>query len=41
MTDTLSSFVWYELMTSDVAAAKTFYAGVVGWKTIESREGSP
>jgi predicted enzyme related to lactoylglutathione lyase len=26
-----SSFVWYELMTSDVAAAKTFYANVVGW----------
>jgi hypothetical protein len=30
---TQSSFVWYELMTSDVAAAKAFYAGVVGWTT--------
>jgi len=28
-----SSFVWYELMTSDVAAAKAFYAKVVGWST--------
>src|SRR5713101_6921588 len=28
-----SSFVWYELMSSDVAAAKAFYTSVVGWKT--------
>jgi hypothetical protein len=28
-----SSFVWYELMTSDVAGAKAFYASVAGWKT--------
>ncbi len=28
-----SSFVWYELMTTDVVAAKMFYAGVVGWST--------
>jgi uncharacterized protein len=26
-------FVWYELMTSDVEAAKAFYAEVVGWGT--------
>jgi predicted enzyme related to lactoylglutathione lyase len=26
-----SSFVWYELMTTHVAAAKAFYADVVGW----------
>src|SRR6516225_10833363 len=25
------SFVWYELMSSDVAAAKAFYGKVVGW----------
>ena len=25
------SFVWYELMSTDVAAAKTFYSKVVGW----------
>ena len=24
-------FAWYELMTTDVAAARTFYATVVGW----------
>ena len=35
MTDTRNSFVWYELMTSDVASAKTFYAKVVGWTTQE------
>jgi uncharacterized protein len=28
-----SSFVWYELMSTDVAAAKTFYGKVVGWHT--------
>jgi uncharacterized protein len=26
-----SPFVWYDLMTSDVEGAKTFYADVVGW----------
>lgn len=26
-------FVWYELMTSDTDAAKSFYGGVVGWTT--------
>ena len=26
-----SSFVWYELLSSDVTASKTFYANVVGW----------
>src|ERR1700730_9467973 len=26
-----NSFVWYELMTSDVAAANSFYGKVVGW----------
>jgi len=26
-------FVWYELMTTDMEAAKAFYAGVVGWGT--------
>lgn len=25
-------FVWYELMTTDVHAAKAFYADVVGWR---------
>ena len=25
------AFVWHELMTSDPAAARTFYGKVVGW----------
>lgn len=29
-------FVWYELMTSDVDAARDFYASVVGWTARES-----
>ena len=33
MAATANSFVWYELMTSDLAAAETFYKGVVGWAT--------
>jgi predicted enzyme related to lactoylglutathione lyase len=28
-----SSFFWYELMTTDVAAAETFYRNVVGWSS--------
>ncbi|MBI2923460.1 MAG: VOC family protein [Planctomycetes bacterium] len=27
-----SAFVWHELKTTDLAAAKKFYAGVCGWK---------
>ena len=26
-------FLWYELATTDVEAAKAFYATVVGWDT--------
>ena len=33
MVDYHGHFVWYELMTTDVAAAKVFYARVVGWGT--------
>jgi predicted enzyme related to lactoylglutathione lyase len=29
-------FCWYELMTSDVAAAERFYASVVGWSIRDS-----
>lgn len=32
MTEGPSSFIWYELMTSDTEAAKTFYREVVGWE---------
>jgi hypothetical protein len=27
----VSAFLWHELMTTDVATAKAFYGGVVGW----------
>ena len=33
MVDTPARFAWYELMTTDIAAAKAFYAEVVGWGT--------
>lgn len=36
MTGTANSFVWYELMTSDLKAAEAFYAGVVGWTAQDS-----
>ena len=32
MPKTPQSFIWYELMTSDVKAAETFYGAVVGWR---------
>ena len=31
MTSDQGRFIWYELMTPDVAAAKRFYGDVVGW----------
>jgi hypothetical protein len=31
MVDDTGSFVWYELMTTDMAVARAFYADVVGW----------
>jgi hypothetical protein len=31
MVEHQGGFVWYELMTTDMAAAETFYASVVGW----------
>jgi uncharacterized protein len=33
MADSHGRFVWYELMTTDMEAAKAFYAEVVGWGT--------
>jgi uncharacterized protein len=32
-------FMWYELQTSDAAAAERFYTAVVGWKTDKMGEG--
>ena len=33
MVDYRGRFVWYELMTTDMEAAKAFYTKVVGWGT--------
>jgi uncharacterized protein len=33
MVDHHGRFAWYELMTTDIAAAAAFYAGVMGWDT--------
>lgn len=33
MSDLHGKFVWHELMTTDTAAAETFYGSVVGWTT--------
>ena len=27
----MSNFIWYDLMTPDMAASSDFYAHVVGW----------
>lgn len=35
-----SKFVWHDLMTSDVAAAKKFYGALLGW-TFENNEHGP
>jgi predicted enzyme related to lactoylglutathione lyase len=31
LTDLHGRFVWYELLTTDIAAAKAFYSSVLGW----------
>ena len=31
MTDSANKFVWYDLMTTDMAAAERFYGDVIGW----------
>lgn len=42
MADTPARFVWYELMTTDVDAARTFYTHVVGWSALDvSTPGMP
>ena len=32
----MSKFIWYDLMTPDIAKSKDFYAHVVGWKIEDS-----
>jgi uncharacterized protein len=42
MVDYHGRFVWYELMTTDVEAAKAFYTNVIGWGTQDaSTPGTP
>src|SRR5260370_14975964 len=36
---TVSTFVCYELMTTDAAAAEKFYKDVVGWNTQDMSQG--
>ena len=36
MVEQHGSFVWYELMTTDMAAAARFYANVVGWAVLDA-----
>lgn len=36
MTNTPSRFIWYELITSDIAAARRFYGAVLGWTARDS-----
>jgi uncharacterized protein len=38
VTATHGRFTWYELLTTDMAAAKAFYANVVGWGARDSSE---
>lgn len=33
MVDLQAHFAWYELLTTDIAAASTFYSSVLGWRT--------
>ena len=33
MANSHGCFIWYELITTDMQAAQTFYAAVVGWGT--------
>jgi uncharacterized protein len=37
MADFNGRFVWYELMTTDLAAAREFYSRVVGWGSMDTQ----
>ena len=36
MSEVKGKFVWYDLMTSDISAAATFYDKVVGWTSMDA-----
>ena len=40
MTNPHGSWIWYELMTPDAAASRSFYEAVVGW-TIDAESMAP
>jgi len=40
MTNRQGEFIWFELMTPDIEAARAFYTAVVGW-TIDGHSGMP
>ena len=37
MSNATGRFVWYELMTTDLAAARAFYDQVVGWHSVDAQ----
>ncbi len=37
MSNANGRFVWYELMTTDLAAARAFYSSVVGWNPVDTQ----
>ena len=37
MSDPNGRFVWYELFTTDLPAARAFYSRVVGWQTMDAQ----
>lgn len=37
MSNANGRFVWYELMTTDIAAARAFYSSVVGWNPVDAQ----
>lgn len=41
MSNPVGSFIWYELMTDDAAAAARFYGAVVGWNFTPPEPGAP
>ena len=36
MANAHGDFIWYELLTTDAEAARTFYADVIGWTATDS-----
>ena len=41
MNDQHGRFAWYELLTTDMAAAKSFYSRVVGWEARDASAAFP